>query len=635
VKNGIAQAGRQPRGSHVASPIVDPAAELETDNSVPASVFARVLEFLAAILMIAAFWSIQALIGGTRLLFALPAYGLLSIAGILCIGLIRKAKPLPDTFCLGTSALFFGYILGRAFFSPSPDLARLDACAVLAGLTVYLLASCVLTSPRTRLAILSCLLVAAMAHVFVGAIQFRFGNNFMPIPFLQRFDYGPRASGFYVCPNHLAGLLEVVGIFGLSIACWSRWPLWSKLLVGGAALVCYAGIVLTGSRGGFLSAGASLLVFGLLSLGILRVAGARSLVRIGATAFVVTLLAVLALVWVFQKSDFLADRVRSVRIQEQFRMDLWQAALKQWRLSPAIGTGSGTYLFYGRKFRNERMQSDPIYAHNDYLQLLSEYGAIGLITFLAFFLVHCARGWIDACRLGPKRVVHKNRLTSNAMALNIGALTAVTAIAVHSIVDFNLHIPANVLLMAFVFGTLANSGTGLENDNTKTFPSLIAGRFFLVGIAILLGLCVWRFARGEYYAERARTAIRDHRPLAGMGFARKGLAFEQHDPLLFYYLGLSQSLAADSWSDRAAKGSFYDAALHSFEKARQLAPLDKTYFLELAFTYDALGRFDEAEWMFQAATALDPRATATREYYAAHLKLWQSHGSTPAAPEKP
>jgi O-antigen ligase len=619
----------------MALPIADPADELKTDNSVRRSVFAGALEFFAATLMIAAILSIQALIGGTRLLFALPAYCLLAIAGIVCIGLIRNAKPAPDRFCLGTSALFFGYILGRAFFSPSPDLARLDAGMVLAGLTVYLLTSCVLTSGGVRLAIWTCLVLAAMAHVFIGAIQFRFGNNFMPIPFLQRFDYGPRASGFYVCPNHLAGLLEVVGIFGLSIACWSRWALWSKLVLGCAALVCYAGIVLTGSRGGFVSVGASLIIFGLLSLGILRAAGSRSLLRIGGSGFLIALLALLGLVWAFQKSDFLADRVRSSRVQEQFRIDLWRAALKQWKLSPAIGTGAGTYLFFGRKFRTETVQSDPIYTHNDYLQLLGEYGVIGLITFAAFLLAHCVRGWIDGRRFGPKRVARTGRLTSNAMALNIGALAAVVAIAVHSIVDFNLHIPANVLLMAFVFGILTNSPTSEENDNARAYASVIAGRYFLIGIAILLGLGVWRFARGEYYTERARTAIRDHRPLAGIGFARKGLESESQNPLLYYYLGLGQSLAADSWPDRAAKASFDNAALHSFESAHRLAPLDKTYFLELAFTYDALGRFDEAEWMFQEATALDPKASATRDYYAAHLKLWQSGASTPPAPEKP
>lgn len=619
----------------MALPIRDPATELETDSSLRRSVFAPKIEYLAATLMIAAMLSIQALIGGTRLLFALPAYCLLAIAGIVCIGLIRMAKPAPDMLCLGTSALFFGYILGRAFFSPSPDLACLDAGMVLGGLTVYLLTSCVLTAAGMRLAIWTCLILAAMAHVFIGAIQFRLGNNFMPIPFLQRFDYGSRASGFYVCPNHLAGLLEVVGIFALSIACWSRWPIWAKLLPGCAAIVCYVGIFLTGSRGGFGSAGASLIMFVLLGFGILHAAGARSLLLVGGSGFLVALVALSVSFWVFQRSDFLADRVRSIQVQEQFRIDLWRAALKQWKLSPVIGTGSGTYLFFGRKFRAETVQTDPIYTHNDYLQLLSEYGVIGLITFAAFLLAHCARGWIDARRLGPKRVARTGRLTSNAMALNIGALAAVVAIAVHSTVDFNLHIPANVLLMGFVFGTLTNSPAREGNDDARAYGNLVAGRCFLVGIAILLGLGVWQFARGEYYGERARTAIRDHRPLAGIGFARKGLESESQNPLLFYYLGLGQSLAADSWSDRVAKASFYNAALHSFENAHRLAPLDKTYFLELAFTYDALGRFNEAEWMFHEATALDPKATATREYYAAHLKLWQSSTTAPAAPEKP
>ena len=614
--------------------MVDPAREARPRDLARESSFARAIEFLAAALVVAAFWSIQALIGGTRLLFALPAYGLLAVAGVICIGLLRRAKPRPDLVCFGTTALFFGYILVRAFSSPSPDLARLDAGMVLAGLTVYLFTSCVLTSGNGRIAILVCLLVAGMAHVAVGLIQFHFGNNFMPIPFLQRFDYGARASGFYVCPNHLAGLLEVVGIFGLSITCWSRWPVWSKMLIGYATLVCYAGIVLTGSRGGLISVVASLLVFALLSVLILRAAGTRSLGRIAGAGFLVVLLALLASSWTLQKSDFLADRARTVGVQRQFRIEVWRAAIAQWKLSPLIGTGSGTYLFYGRKFRGQAVQADPVYAHNDYLQLLAEYGTVGLGAFLLFFLAHCRRGWIDARQLGPKRVAQRRGLTSNAMALNAGALAAVAAIALHSVVDFNLHIPANVLVLAFVFGTLANSGTQRENDASGAFPGLTVGRCFLFGIAAILGLAVWRFAPGEYYAERARMAVRDGRPLAAIGFARKGLAFERQNPLLFAYLGRGQSLAAASWSDPNAKASFYQAALQSFESARRLAPLDKTYLLALAFTCDALGRFDEAEWRFEEAIALDPKATATREYYAAHLKLWRS-GGKPLPPDKP
>src|SRR5205085_3031161 len=128
----------------------------------------------------------------------------------------------------------------------------------------------VFTEAKRRLLVLCVLLTLAIVHVGIGAIQFRDGENFMLIPFLQRFDYGRRASGFYVCPNHLAGLLEVLGVFGLSIVCWSRWPKIAKLLIGYVVAVCYVGVVLTGSRGGYLSTGTSLIVFALLSLLTLR-----------------------------------------------------------------------------------------------------------------------------------------------------------------------------------------------------------------------------------------------------------------------------------------------------------------------------------------------------------------------------
>src|SRR5581483_1289897 len=147
--------------------------------------------------------------------------------------------------------------------------------------------SCYLTSAKMRMSILACLLAAALAHVLVGMIQFRHGNNFMPLSFLQRFDYGSRASGFYVCPNHLAGLLEVLGVFALSIVFWSRWPLWAKLVIGYAVGVCYLGVALTGSRGGYLSTIASLLFFAVLSLALLRKASLSLFWKVGLPILIV------------------------------------------------------------------------------------------------------------------------------------------------------------------------------------------------------------------------------------------------------------------------------------------------------------------------------------------------------------
>jgi O-antigen ligase len=597
--------------------------------------FANKATLILAALLVAAFLSIQVLVGGTRLIFALPAYALLAGAGMFALLLIRVPKPAPDQICLWSALFFFGYIELRAAFSPAPYLARFDIYAVLAGLVVYFLISCLLTDAKLRISILICLLAAALVHVLIGAIQFRNGNNFMPIGFLQRFDYGRRASGFYGCPNHLAGLLEVLGAFGLSISFWSRWPVWSKLLIGYATVMCYVGVILTGSRGGYLSVLASVTVFGFLSARVLRAAGKTLQVRIGGAAFIFALLALMAAFALIYKSDYLTERTKKVADQQNIRLELWRAGLEQWKSSPLLGTGSRTYLFYGRKYRTERVQVDPVYVHNDYLQLLAEYGAIGLITFLIFLLAHLRRGFITARRVGPRRIAVSHSIPSNVMALNIGALSALAAYLVHSFFDFNLHIPANVLLLAFVFGILANSGVVHDSAAKEPSIALRLPRYLLFAIALVLAVQAWRLVPGEYYAERSRAALRDSRPFNTIAAAQKGLARETQNPQLYYLLGKGRALAAEHQSDPIARDSFYLAALPAYAKARELAPLDETYALELAFTYDALQRYPEAEWMYQEARAFDPKSQSVRRYYEAHLERWKSVGTSPAVPKPP
>jgi O-antigen ligase len=598
-----------------------------------ASRLSRGTEIFSAVLLVVAFLSIQALIGGTRLLFAFPSYALLAAIALLSLCSLRRPKPLPNQLCLWSAVLFFGYIELRAGTSPSPYLARFDLYSVLGGLIVYFFAACVFTSARARMAILACLLAASLAHVLVGVIQFSSGNNFMPISFLQRFDYGRRASGFYICPNHLAGLLEVLGIFGLSIICWGRWPVWAKLLLGYATAACYFGIILTGSRGGYLSVAASVIIFAFLSIGILRATGATLLVRIGGAGLAVAVLALAAGSLLIHQSDDLSERATNIVDNKNIRFDLWRAAIQQWKLEPLLGTGSRTYQFYGRKFRTEQVQRDPIYVHNDYLQLLGDYGIIGAGAFAIFLTLHLRHGWINAGRLGPKRIALSHLLASNTMALNAGALGAVGAYLVHSVFDFNLHIPANVLLMSFVFGILANPGISRDGDDMKPRGESIFWRLLLFALGLLLAARVWQLAPGEYYAERARVALRDYRSLSAIAFANKGIENEKQNPNLFYYLGRARVLAGDQ-SDPASRASFYRAALLPYEEARKLAPLDETYPLELAFTYDGLGRFSEAEWMYGEAMTLDPNSTSVRQYYQAHLERWQTPNVTPIKKEQ-
>ena len=585
----------------------------------------RSAEWLAAIFLAVALAGMQALVGGTRLVFSLPIDGLLAAVGILSL-LAARAKPAASRSCLAASAIFFGYIVVRAGFSPVPSIARADIFSVLGGLVVYFFVATVFTSSRRRIYLLVFLVVVALGQVVIGAIQFRNGNNFMLIPFLQRFDYGRRASGFYVCPNHFAGLLEVLGIFCVSLVVWGRWPAWAKMLVGYAGCVCYAGLALTGSRGGYLSAAFSLLVFAVLTLVVLRKAGGAIFWRTTIAGAVLALIVAAALFAGFRNSRLLSSRAQNVFDTENMRLDLWQAALQQWKLEPFLGTGSGTYLYYGRHFRTARVQLDPVEVHNDYLHLLCEYGAVGGALFLLFAAAHLRSGGRAFQRLGPRRVAVAPRLASNGLALNLGSLGALAALMVHSGFDFNLHIPANVLLMAFVFGLLANPGPERERDGGKEPAAFPIGRVVLPLLALLLVAGVVRYFRAEYYAEKSRTALRDERHVAAMLWANRALVLDQRNPSTWFYLGESRVRRAEGIRSPAIRASFERAALEPFQRAHALAPDDETFLIALGRVYDSLGKYPEAERMLERARAWDPRSAVVQKSYAAHLAAWRGPG---------
>ena len=76
------------------------------------------------------------------------------------------------------------------------------------------------------------------------------------------------------------------------------------------------------------------------------------------------------------------------------------------------------------------------HVHNDYMELLAETGILGGVCGLAFL-------WIlfrEARRGFEAEQGHFSR------AIHAGAIAALCGLLLHSLVDFNLHIPSNALL---------------------------------------------------------------------------------------------------------------------------------------------------------------------------------------------
>ena len=584
------------------------------------------LNVVYVVLICLAFTVAELLIGGTRLLFGLPAYGFVAVAGVLSLVDIRRPKMPANGWCLLSSTLFFGYILARSLTSPVLYLAWFDRFMVLAALAVYLLTACLLTDPRRRLWILAALLALGITNLVVGARQFAGGDGFMLFGFLRSIQYSGRASGLYICPYNLSFFFVVVGCLGLAAALWSRTRPWIKLLMGYLSVCCLGGIIITASRGGFLSvtAGLSVLTF----LGCLRVrATSPGLLPRVILAIVIAVVVVAGGVGVAVRgSNLLQDRAKNLLDRKDIRTLLWPAAVQEFQTNPAVGTGSATYLYYGRKFRDPGVQLDPIRPHSDYLELLGEYGAAGVAGFLLFLVAHLWWGWRAFKHLSLRM---GNDGGSNAAAWNIGCLSAVACMAVHSIFDFNLHIPVNTLLLAFVFGQLANPGRALTGGEQAARLRLVD----LLPRLALPALSVWLLAEGgpklpgEYFAEKARVALRDGRQLAAINFARQGLERQTNDPLLYYYMGEARLAIVEK---REATGlsaaadpinqSYRRDALEAYRHALDLAPDDSTLLMRVGELLTRAGEFAEAGSIFDRLLTWDPNSGTAQTYYGFYLQ---------------
>ena len=339
----------------------------------------------------------QVLIGGARLLYSIPAGVLLALAALVSLWPQARASHATRTGCVWATALFCLYLAVRDWLSPVDYLARPDFLILAGSLVIYLLVAVFLERSKFRLWLFFAMLGMAVCHAAVGAVQFKRGDQFMLLPWIHRTDDWWRASGFYISPNHFAGLVEVMALMSLSVVVWSDLKTSSKIVIGYLGVCCLMGLALSGSRGGYLSFSLGLLAFAALSMAAYRL-GRHG--RLAPTLFaglgVLILLGVAG--WLLMgQSGVLKARVAAIHDPENMRWFLWRAALEQFRLQPLWGTGSGTFLYYGRMFRAANVQNDPIYAHNDYLHLLAEYGVAGAARFLLFFSYACFCGCSKHC----------------------------------------------------------------------------------------------------------------------------------------------------------------------------------------------------------------------------------------------
>jgi O-antigen ligase len=270
--------------------------------------------------------------------------------------------------------------------------------------------------------------------------------------------YGP-----YVNHNHYAGLMEMLVPVPLVFA-FSRYGRGrERWAAASAAAFMGATIFLSGSRGGMVAFALQVAIF-LWFLFRERTGGRAAFLM---AAFLVVSLASIAWIGGSEVTARLStiSASKHSELANDIRLKINRDALHMFAQRPILGWGLGTFETVYPQFRSFYTDLLVDKAHNDYLQLLVETGLLGF-AIMIWFLVSALRPALPKIRNWPSDV-------NGAVAL--AALIGISGILVHSLVDFNLQIPANALLF-YVLCAVAAMEPRFRNsrrdrkDKNRTVP---------------------------------------------------------------------------------------------------------------------------------------------------------------------
>lgn len=468
---------------------------------------------------------------------------------------------------------------------------------------------------RQELTQMVVLTLVFLAMAISGYAIYQYFTNSDRVWFAMK-PYPHRGSGTYICPNHLGGFLEMLAPLGLAYALASRLNHVTKIFVGYASLVILAGIAVTVSRGSWISTILALLLFFVvLSFHrVHRLAAFLALFAIvGGAAFLVP------------KSEFFHQRAKSLvntesgQIDDDKRFDLWGSAIRVWRENVWWGAGPAHFDRRFRSFRPETVQMQPDRAHNDVLNTLADWGIAGAALVASAFVLlgfGIAKTW-PSVRVTQRDIGERKR--SNKFAFVVGASVGLVAILLHSVVDFNMHIPANAIIAVTLMALIAShirfatdrywitAGLGL-----KCFASLI----FVIAV-VYLGQQEWRRAREYVWLDRADRAS-PYSP-EQVAMLTKAFAIEPKNPDTAYRIGEAyrtqsqeggmqyegEHLAGLTYRDLASR------AMEWFDRSSKLDPWNAYSFREYGWCLDWVGRQGESGPYFDKANQLDPNGYYT------------------------
>jgi O-antigen ligase len=313
--------------------------------------------------------------------------------------------------------------------------------ALIPPLAVFL-GTLALSRERIRQLVVLLLGIASL-QAAIGIMQ---ALSILPVELFGIPFHEGRGIGTYLNTNHFSGLLEMA--LPLAFAMLSGVFLYLRtedpgelrmrlmrlmLLWGGILFLLVTAILFSRSRAGILLAIIAILV---------SAAAFYRFQRRGRSAKTVMAVASLATAVAISIASIpVLNRFVNLNPMDDDRWTTFENTVEAIKVFFPVGSGPGTFPDIYRAFQPVDQMLFINHAHNDYLELLLEMGLLGGMIIIAFLFLYVT-GWTTLYR----------QRTDQMHLFQVASGISLFILLLHSLVDFNLHTPANAIVFAFLGG---------------------------------------------------------------------------------------------------------------------------------------------------------------------------------------
>jgi len=381
---------------------------------------------------------------------------------------LRVAKIPPGMIFL---CLFLLYASVRLYFSAVKYEAMFDLLRIGGVLVAYYVWNGLGARVGRWRVLFAILILCVTGLCWYALIQQVHGTNAV-LTLFRPLQYGMRASGTYMCPNHFANLLAMSMCLCLGLVLLRASGGWLRILSIYGLILSAPVLFLTQSRSGWIGAVAGMSVTGLLIMWRRN----RKTFFILLILLPVMLIVIGASVWGL--SPVARERLQGMNLSSpdgsvNIRFMLWKDTLNMIADQPIWGHDGGGYRWVYAHYKTHAEQLWARYAHNEYLQTIVEYGWVG-------FLLLAGAGLSIIITLLRAAFSAERERDSILAAVAIGAGTASL---LHALFDFNFHIYANVQVLFFIIGI---SSSCLFASGVSLAKPMKSPWWWLASLAIVL-----------------------------------------------------------------------------------------------------------------------------------------------------